>query len=984
MDVYRINKIRWRLAAWLLVFCLIFPCSGMSQSEDPVRELLDLRQQYRTAFEKSDSSLFLQVCDKYKDFYAIQDRDPVLAARFEKYFPFAAYKAGWCYFRLAELSGSSGYMQAAYEWFNRVPIEASDSIGIYAAYMAGESRLRSIHFEKYEKYNSNLLSEGVIRDLINRLGMCKAAFRRAQERLPDGDLKYGSIIRQFDADYEAAMLWLMVKDGERADENLEKINYQGALDGYELSEADHIKAVLYYSHAMVLLQKYFINLDSQLADSLGAILVDIGRESSFRLAGMAQADGNYEAAIRYYKAAADIQGIEEADYWLGNMYLIEKQFSSSRNRFKDFTDSYTRDTLTVARLKSLVGDARQKRQIMNIALGSFDSESLDVLDRASLRFLIQIAGSAEREARDRCLRALSYFFERAEGFSQSEIDFYKGVVQSLRADATSGTGRTAEFSKAAKMLSGIGGDYAGEAKYIYGRALSYAGEGERDKANRILRELITEYGSLRSAYYLAENYLDDNDTIKACAIYERIKGSIERADQRSYYDLWLSDAESRMVNCSTIYYPGVELNIAGIDELRVPDTLSVISYTINGKVEEELIQYEALNVDRFIRRAFAEHAFDQLMILGLPKAEIYPSGNQLGNSVFMPVEWAAGIDDLLPLDSAWDLALMLTGMSGDRVVRLTDGDVRIMPGGEKLPVDESGYYIKNGIPDTEALELVISHDDYFPLFTTIVFSKRGKYFDTLALTERVEYTIGDQREAKCEESLFHLSGLWDLADIPAWDFRSLCRRFAERDSLRDIVYSEASGVWLITDIYRGGSLWRLPSDGNSRQAESFALRFDSPGDSLICPQGLEIGDDGSIYIADWGNNRICVFDRHGDYIRAFGEPGRNSSANIGEAIRLTYPREIVIMDDKEGILFYGDRLYRPMQIFISDQDGIHICDASGRYLGTAVRSGEYDDLVIAPSSLYGFAIDGYGKASRLYTLDRIGNRLLDYEARFNK
>ena len=90
------------------------------------------------------------------------------------------------------------------------------------------------------------------------------------------------------------------------------------------------------------------------------------------------------------------------------------------------------------------------------------------------------------------------------------------------------------------------------------------------------------------------------------------------------------------------------------------------------------------------------------------------------------------------------------------------------------------------------------------------------------------------------------------------------------------------------------------------------------------PMGAAFGNDGRVYVADTGNNRIVVFDREGRYLFEFGQlgigkpaPGGTSSWKPG---RFNYPTDVAC--DDEGNVYVAD--------FRNDQ--IQVFDSEGRFL----------------------------------------------------
>ncbi len=87
------------------------------------------------------------------------------------------------------------------------------------------------------------------------------------------------------------------------------------------------------------------------------------------------------------------------------------------------------------------------------------------------------------------------------------------------------------------------------------------------------------------------------------------------------------------------------------------------------------------------------------------------------------------------------------------------------------------------------------------------------------------------------------------------------------------------------------------------------------------PMGVAVGKGGRIYVADTGNNRICVFDSRGRFLFEFGTfgvakpiPGGNYSYEPG---RLNYP--VGIDTDDEGNVYVAS--FRNDSIEVFDADG---------------------------------------------------------------
>lgn len=86
------------------------------------------------------------------------------------------------------------------------------------------------------------------------------------------------------------------------------------------------------------------------------------------------------------------------------------------------------------------------------------------------------------------------------------------------------------------------------------------------------------------------------------------------------------------------------------------------------------------------------------------------------------------------------------------------------------------------------------------------------------------------------------------------------------------------------------------------------------------PMGVATDKDNNIYVTDSGNNRVCVFDRNGNFLFEFGEfgvanpqPGEKATWAPG---KFSYPYGIDI-DDATGNIFVCDMVNGRIQIFNS-------------------------------------------------------------------
>ncbi len=109
-------------------------------------------------------------------------------------------------------------------------------------------------------------------------------------------------------------------------------------------------------------------------------------------------------------------------------------------------------------------------------------------------------------------------------------------------------------------------------------------------------------------------------------------------------------------------------------------------------------------------------------------------------------------------------------------------------------------------------------------------------------------------------------------------------------------------------------------DLDTRQSIRFGSSGSGPGE-FHGPQYISSDDEGSVYISDWGNKRICKYDLDGNFLFSFGDEPQ---------------RGFLGLQEPTGVMYHNQRVY------VADRKstGLHTFDRSGNYI-------EFIDLDIA-------------------------------------
>ena len=99
--------------------------------------------------------------------------------------------------------------------------------------------------------------------------------------------------------------------------------------------------------------------------------------------------------------------------------------------------------------------------------------------------------------------------------------------------------------------------------------------------------------------------------------------------------------------------------------------------------------------------------------------------------------------------------------------------------------------------------------------------------------------------------------------------------------------------------------------------------------SLTHPAGVAVDSDGDVYVTDWGNRRVQIFEPNGDVLTAlYGDMRELSKA--GQYALARDPESIKRLNQYDAPTGYLNKFSRPVGIDVDDQDRVIVTDAMGR------------------------------------------------------
>ncbi|MGV3539728.1 MAG: SMP-30/gluconolactonase/LRE family protein, partial [Rufibacter sp.] len=122
-------------------------------------------------------------------------------------------------------------------------------------------------------------------------------------------------------------------------------------------------------------------------------------------------------------------------------------------------------------------------------------------------------------------------------------------------------------------------------------------------------------------------------------------------------------------------------------------------------------------------------------------------------------------------------------------------------------------------------------------------------------------------------------------------------------SPRGIALDAAGNVYVADDDRQNVQKFRPNSDGSYSYQATFGSGFGTENGKLINPYGVAIDENGNVYVAEKGNNRVQKFSPAGEYLAKFGEKG-SSNGKFNE------PTDLAFDPDKMLVVLSDSRVQR--------------------------------------------------------------------------
>jgi hypothetical protein len=935
----------------------------------------------------------------------------------------ASIKKAWTLFRLSETgAASTEELEKIRQQFRASAAAPDDSLRGQALYMTGETSLR---LAAAHRLKMSMLEQSTFgQKAIEALAESKSAFQSVIGSKAAARLRTASVIRIQDADFEHAALYGSMSENvfRNVSDPLKKASaVQTALELFSRihpsSLADSLpyqaKPVLAYAGLMTSLHRYLISGTPADKQALTrefdqANLRPFASEQILAKGLRDSRDMSDNAALRDNEAFVNTTAvlsqalqpafadIPEAQYWTGRLQAVANMAEAGESfrkflavtgapaddaRFKALREdaglqllsmrmekaAEERGTSALAALKADLGkflpetvSLREKRDELLLLTGVLLDpkkvwQNLSGSPDARLNELFKIIGNllarsnqVVGQERRTLLNKVQPLFEFTQSRRPEETRYYQGLYRFLDAEIQV-KGKVQKFREAAEWMKNAGGDFKLEGRYLRARSLLAADD--YPNSREIFIGLINESKSVRAAYFLGEIFRMERNVLASRRCYDAV---MRKTQDKEGGDLWFNAALA------------ADRSVAAIHETAGDDAGALSGV----RLEEIQFPERWMRGDEIAMEQFVETVYQKIQYLqeglafftcyGIPKRSVYPSVFQPGGPRFNAStfgDFTAGISEKTGTVTSTLVFNLIFPEGGSRTA-----SVRL--NGQPIELDSEGSFQKTfTIGDTAQIR--VTSEGYYPVSERILFVRPRQ---TLAVIPLVPYLsfrkieTGGTAFVRFPER-YDANGVFFDGGQAALSSTQLYKTFQSNVMIRDFTYSKMH-QGIVAVQARPARLMLFRSDANLSVEEELRTIFPDTSNRLVSPEGVAADSRGFLYVVDWAQHKILVFRPDGFFLRAFGGFGENTAEDAGKPARFNYPSRIAIAEDKDGVLVQGERYHCPLELFVSDRNGVHFIDEQGNYLSTVLYSptekGAFSALVA----------EGYGAACKLSVYNR--------------
>jgi hypothetical protein len=504
-------------------------------------------------------------------------------------------------------------------------------------------------------------------------------------------------------------------------------------------------------------------------------------------------------------------------------------------------------------------------------------------------------------------------------------------------------------------MKGATGDFQLEGRYLRARSLLAADD--YSNSRELFVDLINNSKSVRAAYFLGEIFRMERNVAAARRCYDAV---MRKTEGKENGEIWFNAASA------------ADRSVAAVRETQGDDAGALSGVRLDDiQFPERWMRGDEIALEQFVESVYQKIQYLQEGLAfftryGIPKRGVYPSVFHPGGLRFNAASFGdltAGIVEKTGTVTSTLLFTLIFPEGGEKAA-----SVRI--NGQPVELDSEGTYRKTfTLGDT--VQIRVTSDGYYPASERVLFVRPRQTQVVIPLVPYLSFRKiegGGIPFVRFPER-HDANGVFFAGGQDALSASQLYRTFQSNVLIRDFTYSKAhQGVVAVQA--RPPRLLLYRSDANLSAEEELRAVYPDTSSRLVSPEGVAADSRGFLYVADWTRHKILVFRPDGLFIRAFGGFGENSADDVGKPARFTYPMRIAIAEDADGVVVQGERFHRPLELFVSDRNGIHFIDEQGNYLSTVLYS------PAEKGSFSAMAVEGYGAACRLSAYNRRTGEIL--------